>query len=446
MLDTVFQFFKQWANLGVHKGQPLHVQKVTLLTNIIAIPTFITAVASSVALASNGHPNFIALSIGVFTVISQLVFWSLHSQKNDSSARYTFIISQQGSLLATCLFYPKEIGMEPYWFNMIIFSHLLFDSKELKSKIFFVSTALACTILSMLGYLQIHSMIIPIEAELLAWGAKFHVINATIYFLLSTSGFSAMNYYFEQKLQENELQILQSNKLASLGEISGGIAHEINNPLSIIIGRTELLKSKIEQSSVTNEYLIANLTNILQTSRRIAKVIYGLKKFARSSSQEPKSDHLLIDVVNDTLILSQEKLKSQGIEVETRGIENTSVYCNNLQLSQVLYNLISNSAEHMKVLSEKWIRIEAKHTKHHVEILVIDSGRGIPKKVAAKIMDPFFTTKEVGSGIGMGLSISHGIISQEGGELLYDPNYPNTTFVIRLPKHNASDQSLKSVA
>lgn len=446
MLEPILLFFSRWVNLGVDKDQPSHLQKLTLFTNIMAIPSFMMAFASTLSALFTPHPILLAILISGGTAFGQVAVWSLNYQRKNKLARLTFVIVQQASLLATSLTYPKELGMEPYWFIMIIFSHLLFDSQEIRTKIFFVSTAFVFSVLAMMGYLQLPTVLIPLDPNILEIGIKFHAINSTIYFLLSTAGFSAMNYHFEKKLEANEMQILQSNKLASLGEISGGIAHEINNPLSIIIGRAELLKSKLDQNNITTEFLSSNLMSILQTARRIAKVVYGLKKFARASEKEPRSDHQLIDIVNDTLILTQEKLKSQGIDVITQGVENTTVYCNSLQLSQVLYNLISNSAEHMKALSEKWIRIEVKHMKSFVEILVIDSGQGIPKKVAARIMEPFFTTKDIGKGTGMGLSISHGIIQQEGGELRYDPNYPNTTFVIRLPKRATLSNSEKSAA
>jgi signal transduction histidine kinase len=435
MFSKFITFLDRWSHLGVHKEQPFHIQKITIFTNSLAIPCFISALSWSLSLIFNPTSSpVIGFTIAFGTAMSCVVVWYLNYKFKNRAARITLIISQQASLLISCILYSDAFGLHPYWFNMIIYAHLLLDSKDIKLKASLVTIAFIFSILSLTGFLEFPSLQIFLDPETLKFGARFNAVNASIYLLMCTAGFSSLSHHFELKLKESESQILQGNKLASLGEMSGGIAHEINNPLSIIIGRTELLKSKLDQNKLTDEFLNTNLTSILTTSRRIAKVVYGLKKFARVSENEPKSEHNLVDIVNDTLLLTQEKLKSLGIDLTTENIEGVSVYCNPLQISQVLYNLICNSAEHAEKLEEKWIKIKAKQTRKTVEIFVVDSGHGIPKKIAARIMEPFFTTKGVGKGTGMGLSISHGIIQSEGGELVYDSSEPHTTFVIRLPR------------
>lgn len=441
MFSKIINFFDRLAHLGVHREQPFHIQKITLFTNSLAIPCFLSATSWSASVLFNLTPNpIIGFCIAFGTSLSCVAVWLLNFKYKNRAARITLIASQQVSLLVSCILYSNEFGLQPYWFNMIIYAHLLLDSKDIKLKTFFVSIAFIFSILSLTGLLEFPSLQILLDPVTLKIGARFNAINASIYLLMCTAGFSSLNHHFEVKLRESESQILQGNKLASLGEMSGGIAHEINNPLSIIIGRAELLKSKLDQNKLTDEFLNNNLMSILQTARRIAKVVYGLKKFARVSENEPKTEHKLIDIVNDTLLLTQEKLKSLGIDVQLIELEGVTVYCNSLQISQVLYNLICNSAEHSEKLEEKWIKIQARQSRKSVEILVVDSGLGIPKKIAARIMEPFFTTKGVGKGTGMGLSISHGIIQSEGGELVYDASEPNTTFVIRLPRKEADRQ------
>ena len=131
--------------------------------------------------------------------------------------------------------------------------------------------------------------------------------------------------------------------------------------------------------------------------------------------------------------LSNEKIAKGGIELRFREHDNVEIECRSYQIVQVMLNLINNAYD--AVLSDKsaWIEISYEVTGTRLIIKVTDSGRGIPEKIAEKIMQPFYTTKAVGQGTGLGLSISKGLVEDHGGTLSYNPKSPNTQFVLELP-------------
>lgn len=141
-------------------------------------------------------------------------------------------------------------------------------------------------------------------------------------------------------------------------------------------------------------------------------------------------------IIEETLSLCREKFYNHGIQI-TVNIELELTYmveCRSVEISQVFLNLLNNSHDAILDLNEKWIKIDVKDSGEYVEVSITDSGSGIPKEIQDKMMQPFFTTKEVGKGTGLGLSISRGIIDSHQGKMYIDPNNKNTCFIIKLPK------------
>lgn len=235
-------------------------------------------------------------------------------------------------------------------------------------------------------------------------------------------------------LEDARMQSLQSEKMASLGEMAGGIAHEINNPLSIIIGKATNLKEKLRHNLVPAEEIIRTLEKIEETGFRIHKIVKGLRTFSRSAENDPFLEVPLIEIIESTLSLCQESLSNQKIDVRIKVPPTLILHARATQISQILLNLISNSQDALEVLEEKWIEIQAQEENDFIVIAVTDSGHGIDPSLRDKIILPFFTTKETGKGTGLGLSISTALAKGHHGELILDANCPNTRFVLRLPR------------
>lgn len=235
------------------------------------------------------------------------------------------------------------------------------------------------------------------------------------------------------ELKAAQEALLHSSKMVALGEMAGGIAHEINNPLTIIKGHSDRIRLMLKRGALEQELVTSSAEQINKTVERISKIVAGLRNFSRDSSEVYFEPHALLDVIQDSLSFCHEKLKSHSISVEIVGDKTLNVHCSRVQISQVLVNLINNSFYAVQRLPEKWIRIEVAQVGVQAKLSVIDSGLGISPEIRSKIMDPFFTTKPIGEGTGLGLSISRGIVENHSGRLTLDEKATHTKFDVTLP-------------
>ncbi|MGE0614647.1 MAG: sensor histidine kinase [Bacteriovoracia bacterium] len=230
-----------------------------------------------------------------------------------------------------------------------------------------------------------------------------------------------------RQIDSERLRYFQSSKLASLGEMAAGIAHEINNPLAIIKAHS----SKLQSAGIPPDAL-ASAQKIDVISDRIAKIIQGMRGLTRNSDRDQLELIQLRTVWEDVLAVSRERLARAGINLIVGEIPDCTVRGRPSQIGQVLLNLLNNAYDAQEGQTDKWIRVEGQATGERLTVSVTDSGKGIPLPVRQRIMEPFFTTKPPGKGTGLGLSISRKIIEDHGGLLRYDDTSPNTRFVIEL--------------
>ncbi|MEN0059622.1 MAG: PAS domain-containing protein [Bdellovibrio sp.] len=246
---------------------------------------------------------------------------------------------------------------------------------------------------------------------------------------------STVEVLTEQQMAEAKAKLISATKMAALGEMSGGIAHEINNPLTVIQARAFQLGQMVEANKLDPEKVKQAAESISRTSDKIARIIKSLRSFAREGTHDPFEVIPVKQIVEETLEFCRTRFYNHGVEIEIVPFDSElEVECRLIQIEQVLLNLLNNSFDAVHELENKWIRICVKELVSAIEIHVIDAGPGIPSSVADQIMLPFFTTKEVGKGTGLGLSISAGILRSHKGALQLDKNAQNTTFIIHLPK------------
>lgn len=238
----------------------------------------------------------------------------------------------------------------------------------------------------------------------------------------------------ERSAESDRAKAFNSSKLAALGQMAGGIAHEINNPLTIIVAKIEQIRQRLLKESDKNAKTAEDAERIVQMCQRIAKIIRSMRTVSRSEDSEVFQPMSLQNVIDDVMTLSNQRLTNLSIKMTWPIAPNLMMELRPIQISQILLNLLNNAIDAVIPLSEKWIHIGLTEQNGFVDITVTDSGPGIPPKIAERMSEPFFTTKPVGKGTGLGLSISISMAEQHGGSLIYDPSHKNTRFVLRIPK------------
>ncbi|HEV8639463.1 MAG TPA: ATP-binding protein [Methylomirabilota bacterium] len=239
----------------------------------------------------------------------------------------------------------------------------------------------------------------------------------------------------EQELRDKQEQLVQAAKLATLGELTTGVAHELNNPLNnigLFVGNATDL---IELGVLDGERIVRELRNAMRQVGKATEIISHLRTFGRvaSVSRQPVS---ITQVIERALSLMQEQLRLRDIEVALDlGPAPAVVIGNAIQLEQVFINLLTNARDAMADSPHKLVRVSARVGEGLVDLTFSDTGPGIPEGLEQRIFDPFFTTKEVGRGTGLGLSITYGIIKDHGGTIAV-ANRPGegATFLIELPR------------
>lgn len=244
----------------------------------------------------------------------------------------------------------------------------------------------------------------------------------------------------QQKIQEQQEQLVASSKLSAIGEMAATITHEINNPLGVILGRCEMFRNYIERGNPDVQKL-AQLVEIVDlNAKRIEKIIKSMKSLSHQGGQDPFLRSNLDSILTDLFDLFSDRFRNHGIQFEIKN-ENKSISldCRSHEILQVLVNLLNNSFDAIQNLPEKWVHVDVGVLDENLIIFVTDSGKGIPAAVVDKLFMPFYSTKRVQYGTGLGLSISRSLIQRHQGKLEYDPNCSNTRFVLTLPmKQNAA--------
>ncbi len=264
---------------------------------------------------------------------------------------------------------------------------------------------------------------------------RWLTINSTPIFLGTQNKPSHSVSTFADITNERVAQqaLFQAAKMTSLGEMAGGIAHEINTPLAIILSATHQIETYLALAPPNIEKSLYKLKKVESTAQRISQIVRGLRTFSRNSNNDSWEQCSLRQVISDTVALCNEKFRASEIKIEIKESDDFQVNCIPTQISQIILNLLNNAHDAVVELSEKWISIELELIDKNVCVRIIDSGKGIESSVASSLMQPFFTTKQVGKGTGLGLSISKGIAESFKGSLAYKIHHGQTSFVLVLP-------------
>ena len=240
------------------------------------------------------------------------------------------------------------------------------------------------------------------------------------------------------QLKNTQTQLLQSEKLSAIGQLVAGVAHELNNPLTAVIGYAQLLEDEFRRGDPAprpGEAVAADLRRIADASERAARIVRNLLAFARRQAAA-RAPHDAAEVFERVLTLREFALSGSGVALErafAAGLPPVVVDGN--QLQQALLSLVLNAEQAMRGPVRR-LRVGTRYAADAdaVELFIADTGHGITGATLPRIFDPFFSTREVGEGTGLGLSICYGIVRDHGGEIIVDSREGiGTTFAVRLP-------------
>lgn len=246
----------------------------------------------------------------------------------------------------------------------------------------------------------------------------------------------------EEEIQRQRAALYQKEKLAALGSLLAGVAHELNNPLSVVTGQTLMLRDQVVK--LGNERLVERCDRIAAATDRCARIVRSFLAMARQREAErrPVDVTAIIDEAVDLLAYN---LRAAGVAVERDlppGLP--ALLLDSGQIHQVLLNLIVNAQHALEEKEgDRRIRISAAEEEDHLALTVSDNGPGVPAAIRLRVFDPFFTTKPQGSGTGIGLAVSRGLVEAHGGTLeLDDAPEGGASFIIRLPRTTASFEDI----
>ena len=248
------------------------------------------------------------------------------------------------------------------------------------------------------------------------------------------------------KLKETEVQLVQSEKMNALGKLSAGLLHEVNNPLNF----TFMALQVAQQEAADNESLRDTLKDIDDGMKRIRTVVSDLRAFAYPTNHTNLDEISLDDVLTQALRLTAHELGT--ITVDRDGIKDRRAMGATVQISHVFMNLLVNSAHALKKVTERTplIKVYCTERNGRLEVAVRDNGVGVARENLPKLLDPFFTTKAPGEGMGLGLSICHTIVKNHGGTMRVDSElgqWTEVAFDLPLPQANVNTPaSVRSAA
>lgn len=209
-----------------------------------------------------------------------------------------------------------------------------------------------------------------------------------------------------KQLETERGKSLHTAKLASLGEMAAGVAHEINNPMTVIAGSVAVLQKFVNNP----EKILEKTETIKKNIERVTKIVNGLRKFSRNNLKKQMLPCNINEIIQEALVLAELRAKKAEVEIQTELLSKNLIIGDELDLEQVLVNLINNAIDAAKNSEKKTVSIQTFEQSKSLVVKICDSGPGIPESNVNKIFEPFFTTKTVGQGTGLGLSIVKGIL------------------------------------
>jgi signal transduction histidine kinase len=419
ILKTIELFSEIGSGENLSTADNLRVRRTNQLA-LIAMCVLASLMALSAFIDDSQKVAFQLPMLATFPLTLLLNYFHQHR-----SAKFALISSTALTITGGAVIGGQYEAHQLFFLVMTLSIGTMFGPNEWRSIIIGLLLPLGCWIALEFTDFKLFSGLIGEQKQL----TPVRFLNSLLSFLIG--GAIIWRFAWQQERAENRAR--QSVKMAALGEMAAGMGHEINNPLTIISVAIESVRRRMGEQELPPQVIHETFDTIQNSVKRIARIADSLRKFSRSNSADPMIRTNVQLLVESALTICQHRLKHLEIELKQDLAADAWVFCRESEIVQVLVNLLNNAIDAVSNADNLRIETQSRMNDEGVEISVADSGSGVPTAIRDKIMEPFFTTKDVGHGTGLGLSVSSGIIRSHGGTLLLDERSPNTRFVVTLP-------------
>ncbi|MFT3923227.1 MAG: ATP-binding protein [Myxococcales bacterium] len=424
---------------GVEQAAEQGLGKQILMTNSLTLVGAALYLSGLVYLLG---PAPWILYLDLFALLAHLLLPFLNRWRLFFTSRVTLVLLANGVMSVAAAAEGPGSGIQYLLFPLAPLPLVLFTLDSRRE----IAAMVSCVAMSVAAFFALDLIndrgLMP-DAMRLATSRVMYVdsVFSTFVVSLSVTFYLLVSYRrAERQLVAQQGQLLASAKLAALGEMAGGVAHEINNPLGIL----SLLSSRLALMARSERFDRASATKLCTEIEgnlaRVAGIVKNLQAFARDGSRDPPVCADLSELIEAALGFCRERCLSHGVALSIAPLDRyVGIQCRPGDVTQILLNLLNNAREAAEKQpgGERWIDLSVSDSAEGVDVRVSNGGPLLPHHQRARLFDPFFTTKPVGRGTGMGLSVALGLAQAHGGTLLLDESAPNTCFVLHLPTHAA---------
>lgn len=431
-------FIHRMHNLGIPEGDESLFARQTRFVNQVSFFCILPIILHTIAFYFTGEMLLFWIAIGIFVSMSLVLFLN-HIRQYKLARNWVLLMSNSAVLILATLVGAKS-GIQYYCMFVFCFAFILiFDGIQSWGYRVFQAYSIVIVLGVEFNWLSIEPIVqLPpvflniIRPLCLAFScfASLWVVRSLYQGNIRAEKFLEEVYL---KNEEEREQAFRSSRMASLGQMAGGLAHEINTPLFLINGKVGLIREMIRRDPPMLERARGEILQIEGAVTRVSKVIRGMLSFSGIHLSADRGTQKVGDLIEDVLALCAGRIREDEIRVSSESKTQAEIGAEMGELAQILVNLIQNSCDAIAPLRDRWIKVQSEQIGDQIQVSITDSGKGIPSEIAHKMMEPFFTTKPVGKGTGLGLSVSRELARKHGGDLVLDRESSHTRFVVLFP-------------
>ncbi len=435
MGNKVSAYWKYLVNRGISTKDTPSRKTAIRASNVVFLTALPAYLSYDIIYFLTG--DYVMMSVNVFFLLCCiLLLLVVGNPKWNALTRVAFLI--QGNLAIFTISYVtgRSSGAEFFYFMLICVTFIMFDKEEEeKYATPFVIYTIALFLVGQFVLPESNISLPSVEAVGVSNYRKLSFLISAIMIFFIIRYLRTIYTLAQADLEEEAGRIIHNERMVALGQMASSVAHEINNPLSVIKGLSEVTLEGLGEDALDRPTMTEYLTRVVSMSERINKIVRALSVYSRKNEADPFLPVPVEKIVSDACVLFEDQYSSKNIQFFMElPRKDVQILCREVQILQVLVNLLQNAKDAVEDTKTPWIRLQVQTAGGLVEFSVTDSGRLKDIPGSAKIFEPFYTTKEVGKGTGLGLSISQGIVLAHGGEIHLDTQSENTRFVFTVPQ------------